>query len=250
MDFFRFYQLGREVLSHPHTKHSHVVKQYYRKTKDPSLAMVLSLKFCYRQIFPLHAIKIDECVNEYLLDFETLTSTCTMDQTIVVYGKQKEKYCFSMNEILQICKSDLCRSVLIYDDVLRVYTVVKNFRLPHNPYINKMFSLEDLNSIVSQIVIHTSSLSKDFQDVYLFLQYRHVLLSQCANQPSYQVTSLLDQFFETHEFRFQEKYKKTTKENESHWKMMHPFSKTLKDLYYWFIQYVFLNDGSTVKSIE
>lgn len=241
IEFERFYRIGSDVMTLPETKHSVVLQRFSKRHKEPQVVIFLCLRYCYQKLYSLEKRKLSSCVNDYLLDFETLTSECTLDKVIVVYGKQDEKYCFSIKEILQIFQSDLCRSVLIYDEHLRVYTVVKNFRLPYNPYMNERFTLKDLDAIVSQMAVNVSTLPKEFQEVYIFLKYRHMLLGRCAGQDPYSVTTILNQFFEKQGFRFQEKYKKSVKENQSYWKILSSFVMNGKDLYFWFILHVFIN---------
>lgn len=178
-------------------------------------------------------------MNDFLLDFETATSTCQSADVIIVTGKKKETFCFSLEEILSIYKSDLSRSVLVYDNVLRVYTVMKNFRLPRNPYSNEIFSIDETRQIISQIVVKTSDLPREFYDVFVFLQHCKTIIPACMTKEPYEVTNYLHTFFETHGFRFVERYIRKNDENQSHWK--HVAQKTaMKNMYDWFIVNVFL----------
>jgi hypothetical protein len=237
MDFLSFYRIGSSVLSLPGTFSSKIYQRFASKHEQKAIVSVLVLKYCYSQIIDMK--KKTVCMNDYLLDFETATNTCQSADVIIVKGKKRETFCFTLQEILSIYKSDLCRSVLVYDNILRVYTVMKNFRLPRNPYSNEIFSIDETRQIISQIVLKTSDLPREFYDVYVFLQYFENIFSVCMTKEPYEVTNNLHTFFEKHGFRFVERYIKKNDENQSHWKYVEQKS-VMKNMYDWFILNVFL----------
>jgi len=174
-------------------------------------------------------------MNVYFLDLETNTGDIDISQKMEIVCNRQEKYDFLYHEIIQCFHHNLSCSSIHEDSIYHVTSLTKNFKLPTNPYSNKVFSIEEIYQIIS-CILRNSRIPFHFcfpPEVFLFLQYAEFILSCNPSQikTTYEITSWLDSFFQEHDLQFDQKYNKNY--NRSTWRC-----KTTKHsfTYYDFIQ--------------
>lgn len=248
-DFLSFYLVGRDVVAPNIMESSQVIRRIRRSFAKfdltPELIKVLALKYCYKKIFKgphgeLH------CCNEYLLDFETDTRSLDRDSLIVLpelKGKG-QTFCFTIEEMINIIQADVSRSSVIYEPVHGIYSIVKNFRFPVNPYSMRPFTRSELVSIVSQMAANTDTFPKGSEVVLVFLSGLSELFDKNQGRSAYQTTQLLLSFFESQGFVYREKFIKKTTENLSQWVKVAgvPYPHLPKAAHLWFLEHVFLGN--------
>jgi len=242
MDFYKFYDAGAKVILPQDMSRSSILARLFKETgkKTPwNVLQVLALKHCYLQLFPYPQEKPIHCVNDTLLDFDSV-SDYTVENLIVVESRRGSTFCFSLQEILSIFHSDLSRSVLEYEPQYHILTLTKAFRLPTHPYLQETFTAEDIRQIIQQMVLKFDTLPLQYPEVYVFLRNAFSVLEQCQKKSNYDITTCLETYFESQKSTFKQKYTVKTRENQSYWDTQFPKQvKDEKQVYLWFLQTMF-----------
>lgn len=245
-DFLSFFLVGRDVVVPQIVESSPVIRRIRRSFAKvdltPELLKVLALKYCYKQIFREPPVKL-RCCNEYLLDFETLTQSLDRNALIILPEQEgkSQTFCFTIEEMINIIQADISRSSVIHEPVHGIYSIVKNFRFPVNPYSMRPFTMSELMSVVSQIAVKTDTFPKRSDIVMVFLSGISELFQKNQGHNAYQTTQLLLSFFESKGFRYREKFIKKTSENLSRWERKTSFPSS-KAAHLWFLKHVFLGN--------
>lgn len=239
MDFLNFYFLASGVVSATDISKSETLKRIQKEVgrgASWTVVQALALRYCYLQLFPFSPAKpITGCVNDALLDFDPVSDYTS--QELVVVESRGSTFCFRLEELLSIFHNDLSRSVLEYEPQYHILTLTKSFRLPTHPYLQKRFTSDEIAQIVHQMVLKFDTLPKKFPEVFLFLRNATALLKKCDKKSNYEVTTLLESFFESHQCHYVEKYTVKTRENQSYWGISLPKRvRTERQMYLWFLE--------------
>lgn len=209
MDFCEFFEIAKKVFKDLPVS---FLQKFSKSKKDVELKTAIR---CYNIIFKkqLETYKNIKPVNEYLFDFETVADPLS-DKNIVIRDND-EHYVFSIKEILKWISDQLGNSNIVFEPVFKITSLVKNFRLPRNPYTNKVFSHDQIRQMLSQIVYKKQScqINSSPELKVFFHHYRDLDFSL----DGYQSTTDIIDVFEKHGLQFKEKFNK--KNNRSAWIM-------------------------------
>lgn len=241
--FDRFYKIGTDLFYEMPTVHdSFLFRQICKMFPSAStkVKILLVLVQCYQKIFTDNPI-VSDCINEHLLDFESIN---THDATKLIFLKNTkgESFCFTLEELFQIFHNDLSKSVLDYEPYYKLFTITKTFRLPRHPYSGQTFSLDEILQILNNMVLSQDRLpALEYVEIYLFLAHARSLYSSCQGKSNYEMTTILDDFYQSKGLSYIQKYNAKAKENLSRWsshkKIM---TKNQKRHYMWFIENIYL----------
>lgn len=241
MDFENFYRIGEGVVHVKDVSHSRTLSRLKKEAgKDTpwKVLQILALRHCFLQLFPLSKESVMNCVNDTLLDFDSVSDYAVRD--LIIVESRGSTFCFRLEEILSIFHNDLSRSVLEYEPQYHILTLTKAFRLPTHPYLQEKFSVDEVSQIVQQMVVKFDALPRQFPEVYLYLRHASDIIPRCEKKSNYEVTQVLEAFFESQRSRYLEKYTIKTRENHSHWNTTLPKRvRTERQMYLWFLDTVF-----------
>lgn len=207
MDFCEFFEIAKKVLK---DLPKPFLQKFSKSKKDVELKTAIR---CYNMIFQkqLETYKLIKPVNEYLFDFETVADPVS-DKNIVIRDND-EYYVFSIKEILKWVSDQLTNSNIVFEPIFKVTSLVKNFRLPRNPYTNKVFTHDQIRQMLSQIVYKRQSCQIDSSpDLRVFFHHYQDL---DFSLEGYASTTDIIVLFENHGLRFKERFNKKT--NRSTW---------------------------------
>ena len=207
MDFCEFLSIAKKVFK---DLPAAFFEKFSKSKKDAELKTAIK---CYDMIFrkQLEMYKHIKPVNEYLFDFETVADP-TSDSNIVIRDND-DFYVFCIKDILKWISDQLGNSNIVFEPVFKITSLVKNFRLPRNPYTNKVFHHDQIRQMLSQIVYKRQSSQIDSSpELKVFFNHYQDLDFLLEG---YQSTTNIINVFEKHGLRFKEKYNKKT--NKSAW---------------------------------
>lgn len=193
-----FFKTANQLL-HGHKKKW---ERFEKKKYHPKVEAAI---FCFKRIFPSGLQPLAQPVNDTYLDFETAIKAGKN-----IYVKQgKDIYAFLPSEIVDIFHSDLSSSSAEVVPGYNACTLKMTFRLPRNPYTNKTFTLEQLDLILSQMLInHTIHQTCKHPEVPIFLIHRRkFILEGQQQQAKYKVTKYISEVLEENGLQFLQKYK-------------------------------------------
>jgi len=224
MHFVDFIEIALKVVEKlpiEKIKNSTIMKKEKTKFRNHDDLKIHSIIKCYLQIFPHYYKNSSAFINEYFLDWSTRTDEPD-DDVIIVKDHLNNYYCFKFNEVVNIFHIDLSRSNADLEFHYNICSVQKSFRLPHNPYSNLVFSVEEVKQILSQILlIKDKNLNfKKYPDVCWFLYNYQEVMKECKGLSSYYATDALNKFFEQKGLFYKEKTKIISRnvcENYSEW---------------------------------
>jgi len=252
MVFLDFYTIGKAVLGKDIMCTSPLVRKIEKNTKTKGQVLqVMVLKYCYGHMYDrLFRNHVFDCMNEFLLDFETPIEKLSEKDIIIVKTTTGAKFCFTIQEICDICLADISRSTLVYDETYKIYTIVKNFRMPVNPYSMTTFTYDQLVDIIQQIVVKTDTLPPDYFALFSFMKQAHQVYTQCQEKSKYETTRIIEAILQEQGYVFKEHFLKPTMENKSLWEMRPKKRVDGNAMYTWFIQHVFLTVSANVNRMK
>lgn len=237
VDFFEFLHISKHIVDKMNYSEILTCWNFHSKNHKKKLskniwnARLFLLGLCYQQLYPHYYLWMKKNVvilNDYFLDFETQTQSYKGTDKILIWSSKKEAYLFTFHEIMSLIHSNLSNSEAIVDARYMTCSIVKSFRLPTNPYTGKTFSFSEMKQIVGQILLYIVSIegsihNTSYPEVFLYLCHFQEIHRTCPNEEKrYEVIQYLDQFFNRHHLKFNEKYKTIVSrkecENESGWK--------------------------------
>lgn len=169
MNFIDFIKLFKKV--YPRTiksvnllRKTSLVRNKFATIGDKQLLWESVITHCFGNIFPIvHPIFTND-------DFYDADSVKDYQDLIIIVRDGRENYAFKPEEILQIMHSDLSRSRVSQQIHSGVVSLEKTFRLPQNPYTGAPFSLQNIQSILSQLVYYKIDIPTTMPEVLVFLQ--------------------------------------------------------------------------------
>ena len=166
VDFIKIFKkvYPRTVSSLNRLRKTSLVKNKFAKIGDRQLLWESIITHCYGNIFPIVVPKFE---NDYFYDAEEVKE---YQDPIIIVCEGRENYAFKPEEILQIMHSDLSRSRVAQQIHTGIVSLEKTFRLPQNPYTSSPFSIENIQSILSQLVYYKVEISTTMPEVLVFLQ--------------------------------------------------------------------------------
>lgn len=191
-----------------------------RFDKRPYHPKVEAAIFCYKHIFPNTSHAHLETVNDTYLDFET----AVQPSNNILVRQGKDTYAFQPKEIVDIFHSDLSSSTAEVVPGFHACTLKMTFRLPRNPYTNKTFTLEQLDSILAQMILtRTIHNVLKHPEIPIFFLNRHKLILQGQQQQAkYKTTKHIGEVLEQNGLQFIQRYKYNSHthdcDNSSSWR--------------------------------
>ncbi|NDE13718.1 hypothetical protein EBZ80_02175 [bacterium] len=198
MDFLSFLEIFHEIWS----------KRVTPKSLDRA-------RDCFHEIFPRfyrfpHGLEIG---NEYFLDFETPT---TDNGPVILVVEHSRVYAFQPSEVWNIFHSDLTRSSAETESTTGIVTIVRGFRLPRNPYSNRVFDRGQIRCILSQLALLGAIPEKPMPEVWIFFRSFGDILERISGLDAYKITEALYNILVGEGMRFQER--SAGMENLSQWR--------------------------------
>lgn len=207
MDFNDFFKISKNVMKEfPYSR----IQQYACTKKNVELNAAIK---CYHHIFKktLQEYKHILPINDYLLDYETKSDPASPSNLFIV--DNKDYYVFSIEEIIKWIADELSNSNVLFESHFKILSLVKNFRLPRNPYTNKIFTPDQIKRIYSEITLKKkSSLIDKKPELYIFFNHYDEIDFSLKDYAS---TTNIMNFFEKHGLVFKEKF--TKDKNNSSW---------------------------------
>ena len=239
MEFTKFCRAGMDIIQREDVKKSTVIAEVVKKqgrNASWNTIRILVLKYCFHRLF-VQPQTISSCINDLLLDFDTVVKECNPRDVVMVRSPQGD-FCFTTEELLSIFHSDLSRSTLDIDPQYGIASITKNFRLPTNPYTQRVFTEDEIAQIVDQVALKAERLPREHFEAYMFFQDYRALLRECSGKSNYEVVGILEAYFESRGVRYVQQHKK--KENTSRWSAVVPKDiRTDAMMYAWFLDHVF-----------
>lgn len=173
-----------------------------RKT-DSNLRIFRTLQSLYKEIILDKTKK--ETINKYLLDFETKIDMIPSDKQIITITSNKEdRYCFSLNEVMECFHADLSRHNIEVNEEYNISSLIKNYRQPYHPYCNRPFDKNEIRQIICGIAYHKISYNYIiYPEIYIFFRYFEFILNAIKNKSVYDTTYWLDEFFTKNNLYFE-----------------------------------------------
>lgn len=223
MNFYNFGNVANEVLCNANNEKlnkSFLIKKKIIPKNENELKLLL-IKECYFKLFPNFYQTNKEFVNDFFLDWTT--STKNYPNNSIKIKSNNNLYIFLPSEIINIFHSDLNRSSVEIEPNYNISTILKSFRLPHNPYSNTQFTIDEIKDIISQLILFEEKTPdwKKYPEVYVFLNNFETIIEETKTLNNYFITDYLNNFFTKNGLVFKEYKKQISKtfiENLSIWK--------------------------------
>lgn len=214
MDFLTFCKIAYDEL-----------KSKKKKIRKDVLTL-LKIKTCYSKILAGQEEKtwknmMPNVNNEFLLDYTTPINTLNWIDMIVCMQNDNVLFCFGVEEWMRILHYDLSLSYVDVNEDWGITTILKSFRLPHNPYSGIIFNEKDMIKMLYQYFqkFHEKDIQifAKYIEIIIFCEHLHTLFRLCEGKDRYYTSIQIEEFFESKGLRFEQIVDPLTGENKSRW---------------------------------